>query len=170
MKKPFQARRPCARPTNFVSRWCIPQPMKTSAPSSVRPRCCAWRITPASFALSTVWCAKCTACGGAITSRTTSLIAPRLWFLGQTRNHRIFQNKSVSEIITLLLEGSPFTERSFAKLTADLPSARAQKRCSAIPAASSHGSLSRRVLRPRRMLSVFLPVVKAAWPIFTAGG
>ena len=99
-----------------------------------------------------------------------SLIVPRLWFLGQTRNHRIFQNKSVSEIITLLLEGSPFTERSFAKLTADLPSARAQKRCSAIPAASSHGSPLQTSIEAPSDVVRFLPVVKAAWPIFTAGG
>ena len=41
-------------------------------------------------------------------------IVPRLWFLGLRRNHRIFQHKSVPDIITCLLEEQNFTAESFA--------------------------------------------------------
>ena len=42
------------------------------------------------------------------------VIVPRLWFLEQTRNHRIFQHKSVPEIITRILGEQNFTAESFA--------------------------------------------------------
>ena len=41
-------------------------------------------------------------------------LTPRLWFLGLRRNHRIFQHKSVPDIITCLLEEQNFTAESFA--------------------------------------------------------
>ena len=41
-------------------------------------------------------------------------LAPRLWFLGLRRNHRIFQNKTVPEIITSILEEQKFTREAFA--------------------------------------------------------
>ena len=42
------------------------------------------------------------------------VIVPRLWFLGQTRNHRIFQHQSAPEIIRRILEEQNFTADSFA--------------------------------------------------------
>ena len=42
------------------------------------------------------------------------VIVPCLWFLGQTRNHRIFQHQSAPEIIRRLLEEQNFTADSFA--------------------------------------------------------
>ena len=42
------------------------------------------------------------------------VMVPRLWFLGSRRNHRIFQNKSVLDIIMLILEEQNFTADSFA--------------------------------------------------------
>lgn len=40
-------------------------------------------------------------------------IVPRLWFLQETCNHRIFQEKSVTEIISEVLEGQGFGGESF---------------------------------------------------------
>lgn len=40
-------------------------------------------------------------------------IVPRLWFLGKNREHRIFQNISVPEIIKMILEERGFAEDSF---------------------------------------------------------
>ena len=41
-------------------------------------------------------------------------LVPRLWFLGSRRNHRIFQHKSVPDIITHLLGEQGFARDSFA--------------------------------------------------------
>ena len=41
-------------------------------------------------------------------------LVPRLWFLGSRRNHRIFQHKSVPDIITYLLGEQGFARDSFA--------------------------------------------------------
>ncbi len=42
------------------------------------------------------------------------VIVPRLWFLGQNREHRIFQGKSVPDIITLILDERGFASETFA--------------------------------------------------------
>ncbi len=42
------------------------------------------------------------------------VIVPRLWFLGQNREHRIFQGKSVPDIITLILNERGFASETFA--------------------------------------------------------
>lgn len=42
------------------------------------------------------------------------LLVPRLWFLKQTRNHRIFQEKSVPDIISQVLQEQGFTGGAFA--------------------------------------------------------
>ena len=42
------------------------------------------------------------------------VIVPRVWFLDQNRNHRIFQHESVPEIITRILEEQGFAPETFA--------------------------------------------------------
>ena len=42
------------------------------------------------------------------------IIVPRIWFLDQNRNHRIFQNASVPDIITRILEEQGFAPETFA--------------------------------------------------------
>ena len=42
------------------------------------------------------------------------VIVPRLWFLGQNREHRIFQGKSVPDIITRILNERGFASETFA--------------------------------------------------------
>lgn len=42
------------------------------------------------------------------------VIVPRVWFLDQNRNHRIFQHKSVPDIITQILEEQGFAPETFA--------------------------------------------------------
>lgn len=47
-------------------------------------------------------------------TRYRCVLAPRLWFLGRNRDQRIFQHKSVPDIITHILEGPLFPPESFA--------------------------------------------------------
>lgn len=42
------------------------------------------------------------------------VIVPRIWFLGQNRDHRIFQHKSVTKIITQILEEQGFAPETYA--------------------------------------------------------
>ena len=49
-------------------------------------------------------------------------LVPRLWFLGQIRDHRIFQNLSVTEIIQQILQEQGFAAEDFSfKLSAQYP-------------------------------------------------
>ena len=52
--------------------------------------------------------------GGAVFSHYQCVIVPRVWFLDQNRNHRIFQHESVPEIITRILEEQGFAPETFA--------------------------------------------------------
>ena len=52
--------------------------------------------------------------GGAVFSHYQCVIVPRVWFLGRNRNHRIFQHKSVKEIISRILEEQGFAPETFA--------------------------------------------------------
>lgn len=51
---------------------------------------------------------------GNVFSRYQCVVVPRVWFLDQNQNHRIFQNQSVPNIITKILEEQGFATETFA--------------------------------------------------------